>query len=68
MQTVQQQGPPKISLKKRQYTIDEQLLANCTTYKSRPAPHITWLINGVKVKTTQTDVVSRINDTRTLFI
>ncbi|KAJ6637153.1 hypothetical protein Bhyg_09880 [Pseudolycoriella hygida] len=28
----------------------EKLLANCTTSKARPAPKITWLINGQKVE------------------
>lgn len=46
---VQQMGPPKISFSKRQFMVGEKLLANCTTSKARPAPHITWLINGKKV-------------------
>ncbi|XP_055699185.1 uncharacterized protein LOC129799383 [Phlebotomus papatasi] len=44
-----QTGPPRISFSKRQFFIGENLVANCTTSKSRPAPHITWLINGKKV-------------------
>lgn len=47
--TVQQMGPPKITISKRQFMVGEKLLANCSTSKARPAPHITWLINGKKV-------------------
>ncbi|KAG4077816.1 hypothetical protein HA402_013750 [Bradysia odoriphaga] len=45
---LQQIGPPKISFSKRQFAMGEKLLANCTTSKARPAPKITWLINGQK--------------------
>lgn len=48
-QTVPQTGPPRITFKKRQFFIGEKLIANCTTSKAQPAPHITWLINGKKV-------------------
>uniref|UniRef100_A0A336L907 CSON002041 protein n=1 Tax=Culicoides sonorensis TaxID=179676 RepID=A0A336L907_CULSO len=44
-----QTGPPRITFKKRQFFIGEKLIANCTTSKAQPAPHITWLINGKKV-------------------
>lgn len=46
---VQQTGPPRITFSKRQFTIGENLIANCTTSKAHPAPHITWLINGKQV-------------------
>ncbi|XP_055300001.1 uncharacterized protein LOC129567297 [Sitodiplosis mosellana] len=46
---VQQTGPPKITFSKRQFTIGENLVSNCTTSKAHPAPHITWLINGKQV-------------------
>lgn len=46
---VQQMGPPKITFNRRKFIMGEQMVANCSTYKSRPAPHITWLINGIKV-------------------
>lgn len=46
---VPQTGPPRITFKKRQFFIGEKLIANCTTSKAQPAPHITWLINGKKV-------------------
>lgn len=48
-QPVPQTGPPRITFKKRQFFIGEKLIANCTTSKAQPAPHITWLINGKKV-------------------
>ncbi|CAD7084608.1 unnamed protein product [Hermetia illucens] len=44
-----QTGPPRISFNKRHFFVGERLIANCTTSKARPAPHITWLINGKKV-------------------
>lgn len=47
--SVPQTSPPKISFSKRQFYIGENLVANCTTSKARPPPHITWLINGKKV-------------------
>lgn len=47
--SVPQTGPPKITFSKRQFTIGENLVANCTTSKAHPAPHITWLINGKQV-------------------
>lgn len=47
--TVHQSGPPRITFSKRQFTNGENLVANCTTSKAHPAPHITWLINGVQV-------------------
>lgn len=50
---VQQTGPPRITFSKRQFTIGENLVANCTTSKAHPAPHITWLINGKPVGQTQ---------------
>ncbi|XP_063705124.1 uncharacterized protein LOC134834407 [Culicoides brevitarsis] len=43
-----QTGPPRITFKKRQFFISEKLVANCTTTRAQPAPHITWLINGKK--------------------
>lgn len=48
--TVHQSGPPRITFSKRQFTIGENLVANCTTSKAHPAPHITWLINGKQVR------------------
>lgn len=50
--SVQQTGPPRITFSKRQFTIGENLVANCTTSKAHPAPHITWLINGKLVSRT----------------
>lgn len=47
--TVKQTGAPKIMFKKRLFVVGEKLIANCTTTRARPAPHITWLINGKKV-------------------
>lgn len=52
VQAVPQTGPPRITFKKRQFFIGEKLIANCTTSKAQPAPHITWLINGKKVNFT----------------
>lgn len=52
LQPVPQTGPPRITFKKRQFFIGEKLIANCTTSKAQPAPHITWLINGKKVNFT----------------
>ncbi|CAO1390958.1 unnamed protein product, partial [Diamesa tonsa] len=42
-------APPQIVFKKRQFFVGENLVANCTTTRARPQPHITWLINGKKV-------------------
>lgn len=36
--------------KKRLFVVGEKLIANCTTSRAKPAPHITWLVNGEKVK------------------
>lgn len=47
---VKQTGPPKIMFKKRLFVVGEKLIANCTTSRAKPAPHITWLVNGEKVK------------------
>lgn len=47
--SVPQTGPPRIQFSKRQFYIGENLVANCTTSRARPQPHITWLINGKKV-------------------
>lgn len=47
--SVPQNAPPTIVFKKRQFYIGEKLVANCTTSRSKPVPHITWLINGKKV-------------------
>ncbi|CRK92440.1 CLUMA_CG006007, isoform A [Clunio marinus] len=44
-----QNAPPTIVFKKRQFYIGEKLIANCTTSRSKPVPHIVWLINGKKV-------------------
>lgn len=49
IEIVRQTGPPKILFKKRHFIIGENLIANCTTAKSYPQSHITWLINGKKV-------------------
>lgn len=48
--TVKQTGPPKIMFKKKLFVVGENLIANCTTTRAKPHPHITWLINGKKVK------------------
>lgn len=53
-----QTGPPKIQFSKRQFYIGENLVANCTTSKARPPPHITWLINGKKVNIRKLFLVS----------
>lgn len=47
---VKQNGPPKILFKKKLFVVGEHLIANCTTSRAKPHPHITWLINGKKVK------------------
>lgn len=48
--TVPQTGPPVIRFRKRSpVAIGERLMALCNTTRARPAPHITWLINGKKV-------------------
>lgn len=49
--TVPQTGPPSIKFRKRTpFAIGEKLFALCNTTRGRPAPHITWLINGKKVR------------------
>lgn len=48
--SVKQTGPPKILFKKKLFVVGENLIANCTTTRAKPHPHITWLINGKKVK------------------
>ncbi|EDW58650.2 uncharacterized protein beat-VII isoform X1 [Drosophila virilis] len=46
-----QTGPPTIKFRKRTpFAIGEKLFALCNTTRGRPAPHITWLINGKKVE------------------
>lgn len=47
--TVPQNAPPTIVFRKRQFYVGEKLVANCTTSRSKPVPHIVWLINGKKV-------------------
>lgn len=47
--TVPQNAPPIIVFKKRQFYVGENLVANCSTSRSKPVPHIVWLINGKKV-------------------
>lgn len=47
--TVPQKGPPSIEFAKNQLYYGDMLVANCTTSRARPAPHITWLINGKQV-------------------
>ncbi|XP_055602193.1 uncharacterized protein LOC129750986 [Uranotaenia lowii] len=44
-----QKGPPTIEFAKKQLYYGDILVANCTTSRARPAPHITWLINGKQV-------------------
>lgn len=44
-----QKGPPSIEFAKNQLYYGDMLVANCTTSRARPAPHITWLINGKQV-------------------
>ncbi|CRK92443.1 CLUMA_CG006010, isoform A [Clunio marinus] len=46
---VKQTGSPKILFKKKLFVVGENLIANCTTTRAKPHPHITWLINGKKV-------------------
>uniref|UniRef100_A0A182YH12 Ig-like domain-containing protein n=1 Tax=Anopheles stephensi TaxID=30069 RepID=A0A182YH12_ANOST len=41
-----QKGPPNIEFAKEQLYYGDMLIANCTTSRARPSPHITWLING----------------------
>ena len=36
--------------KEKAFYVGDKLIANCTTTRSKPHPHITWLINGKKVK------------------
>ncbi|XP_017845189.1 uncharacterized protein LOC108601774 [Drosophila busckii] len=46
-----QTGPPTIKFRKRTpFAMGEKLFALCNTTRGRPAPHITWLINGKKVE------------------
>ncbi|XP_030370904.1 uncharacterized protein LOC115621400 [Scaptodrosophila lebanonensis] len=46
-----QPGPPTIKFRKRMpFAVGERLFALCNTTRARPAPHITWLINGKKVE------------------
>ncbi|EDW45138.1 GM10173 [Drosophila sechellia] len=46
-----QTGPPTIKFRKRTpFAVGEKLFALCNTTRGRPAPHITWLINGKKVE------------------
>lgn len=56
---VKQTGTPKIMFKKRLFVVGEKLIANCTTTRARPAPHITWLINGKKVNLSLTNVLTQ---------
>ncbi|XP_049543133.1 uncharacterized protein LOC125955865 [Anopheles darlingi] len=44
-----QKGPPTIEFAKKQLYYGDTLIANCTTSRARPSPHITWLINGKQV-------------------
>nr|XP_040222830.1 uncharacterized protein LOC120949533 [Anopheles coluzzii]XP_040222839.1 uncharacterized protein LOC120949533 [Anopheles coluzzii]XP_040222847.1 uncharacterized protein LOC120949533 [Anopheles coluzzii] len=44
-----QKGPPTIEFAKKQLYYGDMLIANCTTSRARPSPHITWLINGKPV-------------------
>lgn len=44
-----QEKDPSITFDKNTYQVGDVLQANCTTAPARPPPHITWLINGVKV-------------------
>ncbi|XP_049291832.1 uncharacterized protein LOC125768351 [Anopheles funestus] len=44
-----QKGPPTIEFAKKQLYYGDMLIANCTTSRARPSPHITWLINGKQV-------------------
>ncbi|ALC46131.1 beat-VII [Drosophila busckii] len=45
-----QTGPPTIKFRKRTpFAMGEKLFALCNTTRGRPAPHITWLINGKKL-------------------
>lgn len=50
LSAVKQTGPPKILFKEKAFFVGDNLVANCTTTRSKPHPHITWLINGKKVK------------------
>ncbi|XP_021694488.1 uncharacterized protein LOC5572379 [Aedes aegypti] len=45
-----QKGPPSIEFAKKQLYYGDMLVANCTTSRAKPAPHITWLINGKQVE------------------
>ncbi|TDG51994.1 hypothetical protein AWZ03_001664 [Drosophila navojoa] len=46
-----QTGPPTIKFRKRTpFAVGEKLFALCNTTRGRPAPHVTWLINGKKVE------------------
>ncbi|XP_058063247.1 uncharacterized protein LOC131213255 [Anopheles bellator] len=45
-----QKGPPTIEFAKKQLYYGDTLIANCTTSRARPQPHITWLINGKQVE------------------
>jgi len=47
---VKQTAAPKILFKQRVFVVGEYFIANCTTTRAKPVPHIQWLINGKKVK------------------
>lgn len=48
---VPQKAPPVIQFAKKQFYVGEKLIANCTTSRAKPVPHVVWLINGKKVNT-----------------
>ena len=39
-------GLPRIDGAKKHYSVGELALLNCTSAKSKPAPKLTWYING----------------------
>lgn len=47
--SVRQKFRPKIKIKHKKLSSNEDLEATCHSSPAYPAPHLTWLINNVKV-------------------
>ena len=43
--------PPTISGGRQHYKVGDTARLNCTSARSKPAPSLTWYINGVEVNT-----------------
>lgn len=61
---VPQNTPPVIHFAKKQFYVGEKLVANCTTSRAKPVPHVVWLINGKKVN----KLLKQINFDETFFL